>query len=268
MQTTTEFDSSISRLINVIGSEDFGDGFFSAMDSVIPIDHCTVFVSERDEITPLVAQAHCAQARRKVQTLARSYVLTGHRRDPIWKSAINNGMNVPTVVMPSALHDAAYRRELYDTPNVFEEIAHCGQRDGRLVYVAYYREKQKGHFNETEIDRLAACGQAVMSVLAKQADISRRLGGQVTRPQPLSRDELLKKVHSVILEDVPQLTQREAEICAGIILGYTVLGLSLNLGISVNTVATHRKRAYAKLKISSQNELFTHYFGLVERLNH
>lgn len=268
MQTTAEFDSSISRLINFIGNDDFGDGFFHAMDEMLPIDHCTVFVFEHDEITPLVAQAHCAQTRRKVQMLARSYVLAGHRRDPIWKTAISNGVNRPFVVIPSAVNDAAYRREFYDSPNVFEEVALCSQREGRLVYVAYYREKQKGHFNTDEVDCLSACGQAVMAVLAKQADISRRLGGQAIRPQPLTRDQLLKKVHSVILEDAPQLTRREAEICAGIILGYTVLGLSLNLGISINTVATHRKRAYAKLKVSSQNELFTHYFGLVERLNH
>lgn len=268
MQTTAGFDSSISRLISFIGNDDFGDGFFHTIDGMVPIDHCTVFISEHDEITPLVAQAHCAQTRRKVQTLARSYVLTGHRRDPIWKTAINNSVDEPFVVMPSAVNDIAYRREFYDSPNVFEEVALCSQRDGRLVYVAYYREKHKGHFKTEEIHCLSACGQAVMAVLTKQADISRRLGGQATRSQPLTRDQLLKKVHGVILEDAPQLTKREAEICAGIILGYTVLGLSLNLGISVNTVATHRKRAYAKLKVSSQNELFTHYFGLVERLNH
>jgi len=56
------------------------------------------------------------------------------------------------------------------------------------------------------------------------------------------------------------LTQREADVCAAIALGYTTVGIGLNLGISVNTVATHRKRAYAKLGISCQNELFARYF--------
>jgi DNA-binding CsgD family transcriptional regulator len=60
-----------------------------------------------------------------------------------------------------------------------------------------------------------------------------------------------------MMQDNQLLTRREAEVCTGIVLGYTILGLSMNLGISVNTVATHRKRAYAKLRISSQNELFT-----------
>jgi DNA-binding NarL/FixJ family response regulator len=50
------------------------------------------------------------------------------------------------------------------------------------------------------------------------------------------------------------------------VLGYTVLGMSLNMRISVNTVATHRKRAYTKLRISSQNELFARYFDTVHRI--
>ena len=89
-------------------------------------------------------------------------------------------------------------------------------------------------------------------------------------PQPsrsLSREDLLRRVQQAMMDENSLLTQREAEVCTGIVLGYTILGLSLNMGISVNTVATHRKRAYAKLRISSQNELFAHYFSLVENLS-
>ena len=56
------------------------------------------------------------------------------------------------------------------------------------------------------------------------------------------------------------LSPREAEICAMILVGYTTLGISLNLEISINTVATHRKRAYKKLGIATQNELFCKCF--------
>ena len=51
------------------------------------------------------------------------------------------------------------------------------------------------------------------------------------------------------------LSEREASVCTGIILGMTSEGIALDLGISVNTVRTYRKRAYARLMISSQNEL-------------
>jgi DNA-binding CsgD family transcriptional regulator len=85
-------------------------------------------------------------------------------------------------------------------------------------------------------------------------------------PSTFPQEKLLGRVKSALSASAPKLTEREAQICAGIVLGYTVLGLSLNLNISVNTVATHRKRAYAKLRVCSQNELFARYFGLVEEL--
>jgi len=58
-----------------------------------------------------------------------------------------------------------------------------------------------------------------------------------------------------LIASAPQLTEREASVCSGIVLGMTSEGIALDLGISVNTVRTYRKRAYARLKISSENEL-------------
>lgn len=258
-------DRPIAGLIDLIGSDRFDDQFFATMDQMVAIDHCTVFVSENDTISPLVSHAH-GQVRDKVQMLARCYVVHGHQMDPIWSQASSDMPNKPIVVSPSSMQNEAYRREFYDSVNIFEEVAFFGESNGRKIYVNFYRERPKGHFHSDEVELLSACGRSIVSVLSKQADIARRLAPP-PRPVAMSRGELWKKVKTAILEDAPQLTPREAEICAGIILGYTVVGLSLNLNISVNTVATHRKRAYAKLRISSQNELFVHYFGLVERLN-
>jgi len=52
------------------------------------------------------------------------------------------------------------------------------------------------------------------------------------------------------------LTRRERQVCERIMLGYTTTGIGLDLDIAPTSVATYRKRAYAKLSISSQNELF------------
>lgn len=258
-------DQPIANFIGLIGAEKFSDEFFGAANQLVAIDQCTVFISENNNISALVSHASSA-AHNKVQMLASSYVSHGYQMDPMWRKSVPAGAATPIVVRPSSLPDDAYRREFYDSVNIFEETAFFGSANGRDIYVGFYRERSKGHFLENEIGKLSSCTQSMISVLAKQADIASRL--TVTPPPAtLTRAELWKKVNLAILEDAPHLTPREAEICSGIILGYTVVGLSLNLNISVNTVATHRKRAYAKLKISSQNELFMHYFGLVERLN-
>ncbi|MEM7283725.1 MAG: helix-turn-helix transcriptional regulator, partial [Pseudomonadota bacterium] len=52
------------------------------------------------------------------------------------------------------------------------------------------------------------------------------------------------------------LTDRERQVCARIVLGMTSDGIAADLGVGSQTVLTYRKRAYARLDISSQNALF------------
>lgn len=53
------------------------------------------------------------------------------------------------------------------------------------------------------------------------------------------------------------LTARESEIAQLILIGHSSNSISMNLGISLPTVKTHRRNIYGKLQISSQAELFS-----------
>lgn len=53
------------------------------------------------------------------------------------------------------------------------------------------------------------------------------------------------------------LTARESEIAQLILVGHSSNSISMNLGISLPTVKTHRRNIYSKLQISSQAELFS-----------
>jgi DNA-binding CsgD family transcriptional regulator len=52
------------------------------------------------------------------------------------------------------------------------------------------------------------------------------------------------------------LTPRELDVCARTLIGLTAEGIALDLNIKKSSVFTYRKRAYARLGISSQNQLF------------
>jgi DNA-binding CsgD family transcriptional regulator len=81
------------------------------------------------------------------------------------------------------------------------------------------------------------------------------------------RERVYRAVCDVLLNSGHGLTPREAEVCASIVLGSKVTGTSSKLNISTHTVATHRKRAYSKLGIGSQNELFARYFDSLRSLH-
>lgn len=53
------------------------------------------------------------------------------------------------------------------------------------------------------------------------------------------------------------LTARERDVAQLILIGHSSGSISLNLGISLPTVKTHRRNIYSKLQISSQAELFS-----------
>jgi DNA-binding CsgD family transcriptional regulator len=59
------------------------------------------------------------------------------------------------------------------------------------------------------------------------------------------------------------LTPREKEICLRILSGYSSQAISAELGVSLHSTLTYRKRAYEKIGISSQNELFGIVLGLM-----
>lgn len=73
-----------------------------------------------------------------------------------------------------------------------------------------------------------------------------------TRP----KDVLLQFYRQRLLALDRGLTGREIDVCARSLSGMTAEGIGLELEIKKSSVVTYRKRAYERLGISSQHELF------------
>jgi DNA-binding CsgD family transcriptional regulator len=256
----------VGDMVALLGSRAFGSGFFHIVNDMIGIDHCTVFISRGDGPRTLVAEAQSEPTADRVRSLAKSYVRSGYHSDPVWETCKSRRNCEAFILSPPELADDRYRQEFYIKPNIKHELALTTAIADDRIYAGFYRENGKEDFSADSVDIMRQCGRAIMQVLQKQGELSQEM--EPPRAQPISQKALLDRVRTAIVADNNSLTAREAEICASIVLGYTVLGISLNLGISINTVATHRKRAYAKLRVSSQNELFARYFSIVENNIH
>lgn len=263
---TQDLPARIEDLVSVVGTDAFGPAMFQLFDSVVGIDHCTVFTGS--DATPLacVAEARSQDALLRVRNLAKSYVGRSHATDPIWTDlATDDSDEIRAFILdPRMIPDADYRREYYTSPGIQQELAVTGRLDGERFYVAFYRERGRPAFETATLDLLGGKERLLLRMAQRQSTYTRRLSPPTAPATPPSREALLARICTTLMRDEASITPREAEVCASIVLGYTVLGISMNLGISVNTVATHRKRAYAKLRISSQNELFGRYFRLIE----
>jgi DNA-binding NarL/FixJ family response regulator len=57
----------------------------------------------------------------------------------------------------------------------------------------------------------------------------------------------------------PSLSSREAEVCARIVFGLSVIGIASDLNIEESTVVSYRRRAYDRLGIATYRELLGLY---------
>jgi DNA-binding CsgD family transcriptional regulator len=64
----------------------------------------------------------------------------------------------------------------------------------------------------------------------------------------------------------PRLTGREQAVLSCILMGMHTEGIALSLHVKAASVITFRKRAYAKLGITSQAELFARCLRVLPRL--
>lgn len=263
--------NQIANLVGGIGQSSFDQDFYSFCHDLLHIDQCTVFRFDAQG-TPecLIAEARHSQSRNITRQLAQEYTEGAYLRDPnLMLNTVGTSSHEQMIVRcvsPTHIRDMGYRKRFYDEALVRQELALIASFNSQTLYCSFYRSDEQKDFASEDAGQLQQLGVFLAQAVGKHAEmIQLRDRGAVSIPEPANlsperRERMYQELRTTLLKAPGGLTQREAEICASIALGYTTLGISLNLGITINTVATHRKRAYAKLGISCQNELFARYF--------
>lgn len=261
----------IASLVDQIDQAGFGEQYFGLCRDVLDIDQCTAFSFVPGEPPRwLVAEAHSRQSSELARTLAVEYVAGAYRDDPCVEVAgtVENSRPIVYSPQPLTMGTDAYRRRFYVEPGLEQELVILGKVDAKMFYLSFYRSNNRSGFSNMEFAQVRNCAGMMVRLLNKHERLTtetrRRKGICDNLAGSDARDTLFRRLVAILLDNHFGLTPREAEVCGGIMLGYTTVGIALNLGIAQNTVATHRKRAYAKLAICSQNELFARYFKLVE----
>lgn len=83
-----------------------------------------------------------------------------------------------------------------------------------------------------------------------------REGGPAFQGETQSKSQMRHYYRQRLIALDRGLTARELDVCVRSLLGLTAEGTALELDIKQSSVITYRKRAYSRLGISSQSELF------------
>lgn len=237
-----EFQLSLGDLIEAVGRPTFPEALFRAMRSATGCDQLIVFTGDCGQApqTAIIEGIDVQDWR------SEKYMNEYWRVDPIRHieaETQSSGVSL-ALIDTSDLSSTAYRDECFTGANLYSRASTCRVRGGRMVRFNLYFSDSRAF--EPAVSRYLCETAEIMDVLL------RRHGIQAERNvQRLGQQEITDRLRII----APELTQRELQVCTHIARGLTSEGISLELGISLNTVLTYRKRAYSRLNISTQNEL-------------
>jgi DNA-binding CsgD family transcriptional regulator len=151
--------------------------------------------------------------------------------------------------LPDRSEEIGYITE--DWPESLEEIDIAITLETNVVCeLSLYRSLRDRGFADDELARISLVLPVIAALLRRYWAW---FGASKLEASP--PDHRIEQIFAGFGAEV--LTEREREVTQLILRGHSSESIGFNLGISLGTVKTHRKNAYAKLGISSQSELLS-----------
>jgi DNA-binding CsgD family transcriptional regulator len=243
-------------LVDSLGTPAFENRLYSLVRKATGSIHLTAFAHPTDGETRLLIAADQIDGD-LAKRVGRMYVTQHWSSDPI-NRILNPTSPAPRAIIVRAHGDevrrAEFRRRCYDRPGwkavgatIADRVSLMTIRDEQLLKISFHRSETDGLFGDDEVDWMAENAALLFALIQRNDRLTHGTAVALSRSFYAGR----------LADAAPQLTQREADVCLRIAQGLTSEGIAIDLGISLNTVRTYRKRAYRRLNISSQNELMT-----------
>ncbi len=238
---------AMAGLVRSIGRSTFAGDVFALAHDMIRADHVTAFcVAPGGGIRTVLAEN--SGARPIARTVAERYMRRHWTCDPVERllafgdASVTAGMAV--TIDAADVEHTGYREDCYLSVNLNQRLSVADARDGSTMRLNFYRRRGRDFSQDDVACVMDLAGLLLAAVRRHDEDCGARNTADMAALflQRLSRSE-------------PALTGRERQVCALVAAGLTSEGIALRLNISLNTVITYRRRAYARLSISSQNEL-------------
>lgn len=254
---TMATSDAFAPVVTALGSPGFAGALVAALNRIVRVDHLCLMRFDGGLRAPVLESASW-RGGEHVAEVQRAYLDGYYRSDPNLRlagsAALRDGIGVVRLNRDD-VRDAAYRMECYVRPGLLERLTVASLSEGRLYCLNLYRRGEGGCFAENEIEVTVGLSRLLAALAAKHAGMVGMLLRSRDRGDRIAA--LTARLHALH----GGLTRRELDVLARALLGMTSEGIALDLGIRVNSVLTYRKRAYGRLKVSGQAELFSLCLG-------
>jgi DNA-binding CsgD family transcriptional regulator len=249
MNSAVSTPDAFAAAVAALGRAAFASELLAALNRSVPVDHiCLMRVVDRER--PPVLESASWRGGMHVAEVQRAYLNGMYRFDPNLSLAPRAGVAV-LHLRRDAIARADYRKSCFVRAGLLERLTVAAADEGQLVLLNLYRLDASGRFAANEIAAIESLSRflgalavkhvGTLGMLLRSRDRADRIGALAARLHALDG----------------RLTLRERDVLSRVMLGVTSEGIALDLGIGLNTVLTYRKRAYARLGVTSQAELFS-----------
>lgn len=176
------------------------------------------------------------------------YVNGLHRVDPLRDllTPSDERQIIVRAVDAEHIRDQEYRDKLFARADLAGKLCVMVRRPDGALCLTIYRGREAGAFRSADLRGLMSQADVISAAVERHCELS---------PDERPDIDRLSRAFIALRRGKP-LSEREALVLAYVATGHSNLAISLHLDISFHSVSTYRRRAYAKLGITSQAELF------------
>jgi DNA-binding CsgD family transcriptional regulator len=150
------------------------------------------------------------------------------------------------------IDDGNYRHDCYMSVGLDRRLSLLQRRPNETIQINAYSKRGNNRLSHGMLE-IASNLEALFALVLKHRDL--------TFPDSASLEDTFRRRLRMAC---PAMPEREMEVCVSIAKGLSSEAMAIELGISVNTVLTYRKRAYIRLNITSHNELMRLMIGRLD----
>ncbi|RMO18226.1 Regulatory protein LuxR [Pseudomonas cichorii] len=138
------------------------------------------------------------------------------------------------------------------------------ESNGYCCRITVFRAPPSPCFSAGERRRLKDISPFLFSILEKHVETLQSIQ---SRAEANKTESLEDRFHERLRETGLKLSERETQVCLGLLAGHTALEQAERLTLKVNTVGSYQRRAAVKLGISGRNSLMRWMYASSEGIS-
>ncbi|WP_119272235.1 helix-turn-helix domain-containing protein [Taklimakanibacter deserti] len=246
-QSVTVDAALLASVVAALGGEDFYAALRAFINGIVRIDNCVALVFDRQG-PPLILHQWSPQQPNYFQML---YSQGAYTLDPFYRASLDerrDGVMLLKDIAPDGFGESDFYKAYYEKVNMIDEIGLlCPVDEQRTMHLSLGRRCNSCIYAADDLAHVKRLRPLLSTLLLKQYHLQDAGRDAAGHQAPEHAGQWLKPFH---------VTAREAEIADMILRGHSNASMGVILAISAETVKVHRKNLYAKMRISSQAELF------------